>query len=157
VAQIKVTHGTFICAQIEVYEYTNRVFSVDVEHYSPHSTWPLFFYPPPPHVKLSDRFHFCWHIIAGECRLPVLTTIPSLSTFRRSYKPRLTSADLSYRVVRCSVLDPTKMNTTMPPFCSLSRVTWGCAIEIVVAARSVVQTASFAKRVSKSPVGIVNF
>jgi len=33
----------------------------------------------------------------------------------------------------------------------------GCAIEIVVATRSVVQTASFAKRVSESPVGIVNF
>ena len=34
--------------------------------------------------------------------------------------------------------DPMKMNTTMPPFRSLSRVTWGCAIEIIVAARSVV-------------------
>jgi len=28
----KVTRGTFICAQIEVHEYTNRIFSVDVEH-----------------------------------------------------------------------------------------------------------------------------
>ncbi len=37
------------------------------------------------------------------------------------------------------------------------KITWGCAIEIIVAARSVIQTASFTKRVSKSPVGIVNF
>jgi len=34
VAQIKVTRGTLICAQIEIYEYTNRIFSVDVEHFS---------------------------------------------------------------------------------------------------------------------------
>jgi len=105
VAQIKVTRGTFICAQIEVHKYTNRIFSVDVEHYSPHSTRPLFYYSSPPHAKLSDRFHFCWRIIAGLCCLPVLTMIPSLSTFRRSYKPHLTLADLSYRVVRCSVLE----------------------------------------------------
>jgi hypothetical protein len=26
--------GTFICAQIEIYEYTNRISSVDVEHFS---------------------------------------------------------------------------------------------------------------------------
>ncbi len=58
---------------------------------------------------------------------------------------------------RCSVSDLMKMNTMMPPFRSLSRVTWGCAIKINVAARHVVSTASFAKRVSKSPVGTVNF
>ena len=60
-------------------------------------------------------------------------------------------------VVRGLVLDPTKMNTTMPPFRSLLRVTWWCALENIIPAKSVVQTASFAKRVSKSPVGIVNF
>jgi hypothetical protein len=42
VAQIKVTSGTFICAQIEVYEYTNRIFSVDMEHYYSYMTFISF-------------------------------------------------------------------------------------------------------------------
>ncbi len=45
-AQIKVKCGTFICAQIEVYEYTNRIFSVDVEHYS-HTSYTYYPIPPP--------------------------------------------------------------------------------------------------------------
>ena len=56
------------------------------------------------------------------------------------------------------VSDPTTMNLTIPPLRSLLRATWGLEIIAVVAARSVVQTASIAKRVvSKNPVGIVNF
>ena len=51
VAQIKVTRGTFIwvtfiCAQIEVHEYTNRIFSVNVEHYS-HTSYTYYRIPPP--------------------------------------------------------------------------------------------------------------
>jgi hypothetical protein len=45
VAQIKFTHVTFICAQIEIYEYTNRIFSVDVEHYLLSYTY--YRIPPP--------------------------------------------------------------------------------------------------------------
>ena len=38
--------GTFICAQIEVYEYTNRIFSVDVERYS-HTSYTYYRILPP--------------------------------------------------------------------------------------------------------------
>ena len=50
------------------------------------------------------------------------------------------------------------MNLTIPPLRFLLRATWGLEIIAVVTARSVVQTASIAKRVvSKNLVGIVNF
>jgi hypothetical protein len=107
VAQIKVKRGTFICAQIKIYEYTNRLFSVDVEHYYSHTTFIFSLFPLPPHllpprplsspppppaavsaaavsVAAVSRFRPppLPPIIAGECRLPVMmTTIPSLLTF----------------------------------------------------------------------------
>jgi hypothetical protein len=53
VAQIKVMRGTFICAQIEVYEYTNRIFSVNVEHYS-HTSYTYYRIPPPLAVAAAS-------------------------------------------------------------------------------------------------------
>ena len=51
-AQIKVTRGTFIWAQIEIYEYTNRIFSVNVEHFSvdvePYLLLYTYYCIPPP-------------------------------------------------------------------------------------------------------------
>ena len=60
-------------------------------------------------------------------------------------------------MVHCLISDPRNMNTMMPPFHSLLRAMWGLEIVAIVAARSVIQTTSFAERVSKNPVGIVNF
>jgi hypothetical protein len=55
VAQIKITRGTFICAQIEICEYTNRIFSVDVEHNYSHTTF-ISLFPLPPHLLRLGHF-----------------------------------------------------------------------------------------------------
>jgi len=93
--------------------------------------------------------------------IPSLLTfclIPSISTFRISFYPRLALAIFFPLTVCCLVSDPKTMNSTMSPIRSLLRATWGLEIITVVAAESVGQTASIAKRVeSKNPVGIVNF
>ncbi len=93
--------------------------------------------------------------------IPTLLTfrlIPSISTFRISFKPRLALATFFPLTVLCLVLDPTTTNSTMSPIRSLLRATWGLEIIAVVTARSVGQTTSIAKRVvSKNPVGILNF
>ena len=37
---------------------------------------PSFYHSPPLHEQRSDRFHFCWCFIVGECRPPVFDDDP---------------------------------------------------------------------------------
>ena len=130
------------------------------------STWSitphdLVFIIPPPHARSCPigftfagvsslgnvvspswrRFLLCWFFVWVNIRVWLRRTIWANGWFVIYFQ------FLRKWIRRCLLF----------VLCRELRGAWGCAIKIVVSVRSIVQTASFAKRVSRSPVGIENF
>ena len=113
-AQIKVTRGTFICAQIEIYEYTNRILV---------STWNIT-------TLTRPSFHyFCCRSICGHLdhcqdrrRRPPLSLLPPSPSPPSPPSPPLPRHDSHFRCYCCCFLVDCCLPPLLPLFPSAAAV-----------------------------------